>query len=168
MVSQRTHKIFFDTRSCIGELSLKQAQLSYAFNVATNGKIPPSEYKKILKPNGEVSLTELLNVVHQLNQNGTLTGFPRRINEPYIQGNVASFNLDKHLKLVKSIEFINISIPRDIIPMYVYFPGFIDNCIPLKHTATTKSFINSLNEGNNSTWETPINAEINDFIDPTI
>lgn len=174
LVSTRTHQIFFDTRSCIGELSLREAQLAFSFNTASNGKIPPERFKQVLQPDGSVSLLKLLEIVEQMDRDGLISGFPRRQETgtgnslPYIQGNVIRFDLSKTIKEVISLELINVIIPRDIIPMYVYFPGFIENCLPFQLSSTGANFLNPLAAGPNSIWDSPVPPEINDFIDPTM
>lgn len=173
LVSTRTHQIFFDTRSCIGELSLREAQLAFSFNTASEGRIPPESFKTVLQPDGSVSLVKLLEVVDLLDQAGTIKGFPRdRDNTgnilPYIKGNCIRFNLTKQIREVISLELINVIIPRDIIPMYVYFPGFIQNSLPFELSSTNANFLNPLAQTQNSIWDSPIPPEIEDFVDSSL
>jgi hypothetical protein len=173
LVSERAHLNIFDTRNCIGELSLREAQLAFSFHIATEGKIPPEEFKKVLLPDGQVSLERLLDIVEDLDRRKIISGFPSKTGndgniKPYIEGNKIRFNFDKKYKLVKSLELINVIIPRDIIPMYIYFPGFVENCLPFTQPSTGSNFINPLNSGPSSIWDSPIPPEVNDFINPAL
>jgi hypothetical protein len=153
----------FDTRDCVGELSLAQAQLAFAIDVASRGKIPIDKFKETFSSNNVVSKSKLVDIVDSLN----ITGFPRIKDEtPYIRGNIITFRFQKILKLVKNLEIINVNIPRDIIPIYVYFPGFVNNCLPISLPGVGLSYLTP-NSGNaSSTWESPIPETANDFFDP--
>ena len=165
LVSQREHNVFFDTRNCTGVLSLREAQLAFAYVIATDGKIPPELFKNALNNSGNVDENRLLSVVQQMYNQGLITGFPQG-GGPSVSGNVASFRLPKMIKQVKSIEIINIIIPRDIIPLYIYFPDFINNCLPIN--------IDNINllapdSGQaSSTWQSPIPATYEDFFDSSL
>jgi hypothetical protein len=163
IVSERKNLLFFDTRDCVGELSLKEAQYAFAYNVASDGKI--EQFNEILDSNEKVNPKKLLQVVQRLNDRGIITGFPERNSDniPWIEGNTIKFRLQKELKLVKSMEIANIVIPRDIIPMFVYFPGFISNCLPIN----LDNFISNDTEPS-STWNSPIPMTIEDFIDKDV
>lgn len=161
-ITQRENLIMFDTRDCVGELSLYQAQLAFSYDAATRGLLSPRQFKMALNQDGIVVPEKLIGVVSELSgPDGPITGFPRANSSPYINGNVIRMTLPSKLKQIKSLEIINAIIPRDIIPMYVYFPGFIDNCIPLK------TVISSLARETFSTWSSPIPETYDDFFDKT-
>ncbi len=117
-VTERENLMMFDTRDCIGELSLFEAQLAFSYETATKGKINPENFKRSLNSDGTVNPSKLVEVVYDLN----ISGFPeRKPGSPYIKGNEISFSMPTVLRLIKSLEIINAIIPRDLIPMYVYF-----------------------------------------------
>lgn len=169
-VTQKEHLLMFDTRDCVGTLSLREAQIAFSYEAATTGKIPPEEFKKSLNKDSVVVPSKLVSVVSDLAQAGKITGFPERGNDgtPYIDGNVIDFRLPKKLKQLKSFEIINAIIPRDIIPMYVYFPGFSNNCIPFELTGTGLDYLNPTNQSAASIWESPIPETYEDFFDNRI
>lgn len=175
-VTERENLILFDTRDCIGTLSLREAQLAFSYAAATQGKLEPSEFKRSLNAEGVVVPEKLVSVVSELSQlqedeniysnaNKSLQGFPRREpDSPYVENNEISFRLPKRLRSIKSLEIINAIIPRDIIPMYVYFPGFINNCIP----SNKINYLNPSITDYSSVWESPIPETIQDFFDEKI
>ena len=176
-ITERENLIMFDTRDCVGELSLREAQLAFAYNAATTGKIEPEDFKRSLNADGVVVPSKLVSVVSGLaqiqenenansNANKSLMGFPRRKsdNTPHIENNEITFRLPKKLKIVKSFEIINAIIPRDIIPVYVYFPGFVNNCIP----GETVDYLNPKENAPSSVWESPVPETNEDFYDKSI
>lgn len=166
-VTERENTLMFDSRDCFGELSLREAQLSFAYDVATRGQIPPDRFRQALNSDGVVVPQKLVDVVKQLQTDGGVTGFPDRSdNTPWVSGNTITFRLRKILKDVKSAEIINAIIPRDIIPVYVYFPGFINNCLPLRLTDT--GFLAPSVNAPSSTWESPILETPEDFFDNSV
>lgn len=169
-VTQRDNLLMFDTRDCVGELSLREAQIAFSYEAATSGKIEPEDFKKSLNSDGIVVPSRLLNVVSELDRLGKITGFPKKGDDtvPYINGNSVSFMLPKKLKNLKSFEIINAILPRDIIPMYVYFPGFINNCIPFSLNGTGISYLNPTNNNATSIWNSPIPETYDDFYDKNI
>lgn len=170
-VTQRDHLIYFDTRDCIGQLSLREAQLAFAFQVATDGKIPPDKFKETLDNNSIVRPLKLVQIVEELNntEGSSIIGFPtRNSRDSYITGNKATFKFPNWIKMVKNIDIINIIIPRDIIPIQTYFPGFIPNCIPFVSRGTGVDYLNPRVGASFSTWESPIPATIEDFFDKDI
>jgi len=68
--------------------------------------------------------------------------------------------------ILRVLEIINAIIPRDIIPVYVYFPGFINNCLPFTLPGTGVSYLNPNVTDPSSTWESPIPETSEDFFDP--
>ncbi len=170
-VTLRDHLLYFDTRDCIGQLSLREAQLAFAFQAATDGLIPPDKFKETLDNNGIVRPLKLVEIVNELNNTteSSITGFPTRNSKnSYIEGNKITFKFQDWLKLVKNLDVINVIVPRDIIPMYVYFPGFIQNCIPYVSKGTGADYLNPRSGSSFSTWQSPIPATIEDFIDKDI
>jgi len=161
LITQRDHTLTWDTRDCLGILSLREAQLSFSYTAATDGLIPPQLFKESLNNNGQVDKERLLNVVQGMN----ITGFPENSGEsPIVSGNIIRFKLPKTIKQVKSLEIINAIIPRDIIPVYIYFPDFINNCLPLQST----NFLSPSVEEPNSTWLSPIPATYEDFFEKNV
>ena len=169
-VTERDNLFMFDTRDCFGELSLREAQLAFAYDAATTGKIEPERFKKSLNPDGIVDPEKLVDVVYQMQTDGIIKGFPQRNKDelPWVQGNIVSFKFHKILKFVKSLEIINAIIPRDIIPVYVYFPGFITNSLPFTLPGTGVTYLNPNISDPSSTWESPIPETAEDFIDSKI
>lgn len=169
-VTERDNIMMFDTRDCYGELSLREAQIAFSYDAATNGKIEPERFKQSLNPDGIVVPQKLVNVVQQMQNEGLISGMPERKNDeiPYVKGNIISFRLNKILKHVKSLEIINAIIPRDIIPVYVYFPGFINNCIPFSLPGTGVTYINPNTTDASSVWESPVIETIEDFFDSKV
>lgn len=164
-VTQKDHLLYFDTRDCIGELSLREAQLAFSFRVSTEGRIEPFEFKKTLNSSGNVDPNLLLELVQSLN----FQGFPEINNDdPIIRGNKIIFRLPQILKLVKNLEIINVIIPRDIIPMYVYFPGFIQNSLPFSFQGIGFDFIQPRINQQASIWNSPVPETVEDFIDSNI
>lgn len=164
-ITERDNLMMFDTRDCYGELSLQQAQLAFSYQAATSGKINPYLFRQSLNPDGTVNPQKLMNVVQNMQNDKLISGFPQKKSDdsPYIQGNIISFRLPKILKLLKSFEIINAIIPRDIIPMYVYFPGFINNCLP-----STQTSLNPTNLEKSSSWISPVPETVEDFFDPNV
>ena len=169
-VTQRDNLLMFDTRDCVGALSLREAQLAFSYESATSGKIEPAEFKKSLNSNGIVVPEKLVSIVSELDRVGKISGFPSRGDDktPFIDGNRVSFALPKKLKHLKSLDVINAIIPRDIIPVYVYFPGFINNCIPFTLPGTGLSYLNAANSNASSIWESPIPETYDDFFDSKV
>jgi hypothetical protein len=167
-VTERDHLFMFDTRDCIGELSLREAQTAFAYFSATSGKITPEDFKKTLNSNGVVVPSKLVQLVSDLSRSGDIKGFPSRDKQPYIKDNIITFQLPRILKQVKSLEIINAIIPRDIIPVYVYFPGFIDNCLPFTLSGTGVDYISPKNINPSSNWTSPIPETYEDFYDDEI
>jgi hypothetical protein len=163
-VTERSNLIYFDTRDCLGQLSLREAQLAFSYNAATEGFIEPSEFKKALNNNGNIIPSRLVDVVSSLN----LPGFPTlNADDPYVEGNSIQFRLTNRLKLIKNFEIINAIIPRDIIPLGNYFPGFIENSIPTTFNGTGYQYL-SPNQTYSSTWESPILETPEDFFDSNV
>ena len=169
-VTERDNLFMFDTRDCYGELSMREAQIAFSYDTATTGKIEPERFKQALNPDGIVVPNKLVNVVKQMQNEGLITGFPERVSDelPYVEGNIISFRFQKVLKYIKSLEIINAIIPRDIIPVYVYFPGFINNCLPFNLPGTGITYLNPNVTDASSTWESPVLETIEDFIDSNI
>lgn len=169
-VTERDNLIMYDTRDCFGELSMREAQIAFSYDAATSGKIPPELFKKALNPDGIVVPQKLVDVVLGMQNDGLINGFPTRTNdeEPYIEGNTITFRFNKVLKLVKSLEIINAIIPRDIIPVYVYFPGFINNSLPFSLPGTGVTYLNPDVTNPSSTWESPIPESIEDYFDKNV
>ena len=165
-VTQRDNLLYLDTRDCSGELSLYEAQLAFAFDVASRGLIEPSEFKKSLNAASVVVPQKLINIVEQLNDSKTssITGFPRA-KQNFIQGNRMHIHVENQLKLVKNLDIINAIIPRDIIPLYVYFPGFIQSCIPLTLQGEGNNYLNPSVESASSVWNSPVPETPEDFFD---
>lgn len=163
-ITIRDNQIHFDTRDCFGQLSLYEAQLAFSFDIVTKGYLEPKYFKETLNSNGIVVLSKLVNIVRQQN----FPGFPVRNSiDPYVEGNRVYFKLQRELKLLRTFEIINAIIPRDVIPMYVYFPGFIDNCIP-STSSTTSNEISLLTTTSASTWESPVPETTEDFYDSNV
>jgi hypothetical protein len=167
-VTERENLFMFDTRDCIGELSLREAQTAFSYYTATTGKITPENFKKTLNSNGIVVPRKLVQIVSDLSQAGEIMGFPTRKNQPYIKDNIITFQFPRVLKQLKSLEIINAIIPRDIIPVYVYFPGFIDSCLPFSLPGTGINYINPKNSDPSSNWVSPIPETYEDFYDSDI
>lgn len=169
-LTERDNLFMFDTRDCVGELSLQQAQLSFAYQTATNGLIDPELFRRSLNPDGTVNPQKLVNVVQQMQNDGLISGFPQRNNDesPYVSGNIITFRFPKILKLLKSFEIVNAIIPRDIIPMYVYFPGFINNCLPFVFSGTGSKYLNPSASERSSVWQSPIPETSEDFFDVNV
>lgn len=168
-ITERDNLMMFDTRDCLGELSLQQSQIAFSYQTATDGSINPELFRKSLNPDGTVNPQKLVNIVQQMQADKQISGFPQRNESPYVIGNIISLRLPKPLKLIKSFEIINAIIPRDIIPMYVYFPGFINNCIPFVFSGTGANYLNPNNTTERSgTWDSPIPETIEDFYDPNV
>jgi hypothetical protein len=169
-ITQRDNLLMFDTRDCVGGLSLREAQLAFSYDAATTGKIEPSDFKKALNSDGIVVPSKLVNIVSELDRTNKITGFPSRGDDtiPYIDGNKVTFTLPKKLKDLRSLEIINAIIPRDIIPVYVYFPGFINNCIPFVLKGTGIEYLNPANGNESSVWESPIPETYDDFFDKDV
>ena len=54
-------------------------------------------------------------------------GYPRiQDSDNIVQGNQMNINLEKKLKVVRSLALVHAIIPRDIIPIQVYLPDFIE------------------------------------------
>lgn len=166
-VTQKENLLMFDTRDCVGSLSLREAKIAFSYESATQGKLEPEDFKMALNKDGIIVPSKLVDVVSRLGREGKISGFPSRGNDltPYIDGNTINFTLPKKLKNIKSLEIINAIIPRDIIPMYVYFPGFINNCIPMKLPGTGLSYLNPSNLDATSIWESPVPETYEDFYD---
>lgn len=168
-VTQRDNLIYIDTRDCLGQLSLREAQLAFSYDVASRGKIEPSEFKKSLNNNSLVDPQKLVNVVDRLDRENIIQGFPRfKPGDPWIEGNKMNVKLPKILKLVKNIDIVNAIIPRDIIPMYVYFPNFIDSCLPITLNESGSKYLNPSVTQPSSTWESPVPETPEDFFDSDI
>jgi len=162
----RIHQIHIDSRDCIGELSLREGQRAFAFEAATAGKIPISRFKLALRSDNLLDPDKLVNIVDQLDRDGLIKGFPRIKEEnSIIRGNQLKVNLRKVIKTIKSLDVINLSIPRDIIPLYVYFPGFISNCLPTQLPNDSIQYLNPNASSPSSTWESPVLETPNDFFD---
>lgn len=169
-VTDRENLIMFDTRDCFGELSMREAQIAFAYDAATTGKIPPERFKEALNPDGIVVPQKLVDVVLKMQNDGLISGFPDRTSdeEPYVEGNTITFRFRKILKFVKSLEIINAIIPRDIVPVYVYFPGFINNSLPFTLPGTGVTYLNPNVTDPSSTWESPIPETIEDYFDKNV
>lgn len=169
-ITDRDNLIMYDTRDCLGELSMREAQIAFSYDAATTGKIPPERFKKSLNPNGIVVPEKLVNVVLGMQNDGLISGFPDKTKpeQPYIEGNTITFKFNKMLKFVKSLEIINAIIPRDIIPVYVYFPGFINNSLPFSLPGTGITYLNPNITDPSSTWESPIPASVEDYFDKNV
>lgn len=168
-VTLRDNLIYIDTRDCIGQLSLREAQLAFSYDVASRGKIEPSEFKTTLNNNSIVVPSKLVNLVSRLDREGVIKGFPRlNPGDPWIEGNTMRVKLPQIIKLVKNIDIVNMIIPRDIIPMYVYFPNFINSCLPLTLTESGSGYLNPSVGNPSSTWESPVPETIEDFFDKEI
>lgn len=169
-VTERDNLIMYDTRDCFGELSLREAQIAFSYDAATTGKIPPELFKKSLNPDGIVVPSKLVDVVLNMQNDGLISGFPDKVKDtqPYVEGNTITFRLSKVLKLVKSLEIINAIIPRDIIPVYVYFPGFINNSLPFSLPGTGVTYLNPNITDPSSVWESPIPASVEDYFDSNV
>lgn len=165
-VTQRDHLVYIDTRDCSGELSLYEAQLAFSFDVASRGLIEPSEFKKSLNSASVVVPNKLINIVEQLNNDPTssITGFPKA-KDNVIRGNRMHVHFPSQLKIVKSLDIVNAIIPRDIIPLYTYFPGFIQSCIPIVLRDEGNQYLNPSVENASSTWVSPVPETIEDFFD---
>jgi hypothetical protein len=141
------HLVTLDTRECIGELSLKESRLLFLYRNFHS----IDDVSKILSTSNSIDDTKLLNTCHKLlkNYNGE-TEY-----SSLIVDNKIKFKFRKNIKNIFSFDIVNISIPRDIIPMYVYFPNFINNCLYKKKL----NFISSRTPG----YDSPIPASQPDF-----
>ena len=167
-VTVRTHIVQFDTRDCIGQLSLREAQRAFAFQMASDGKIPPERFKRALNNAGLLDINRLVGVVQDLQDEGIISGMPtyNSMKQSYVEGNQVKYKLQTPLKLISMIDVINVIIPRDIIPIYVYFPGFINNCLPA--VPNTTNYLNPNPNLPNSSWVSPIPESVDDFIDNSL
>jgi len=62
-VTQRENLLMFDTRDCVGTLSLREAQIAFSYEAATQGKLEPEEFKRALNKDGIVVPSKLVDVV---------------------------------------------------------------------------------------------------------
>lgn len=163
IVSEREHTIMFDTRDCVGINSLREAQITFSYVVASDGRIPPDRFKECLNSSGIIDKNKLINLVRKLDNEGIIKGFPRRdIYTPRVDGNKIKFQLPQPLMMLKSLEIINLIIPRDIINTTIYFPNFINDCLPRSENI---NYLIPDPSVPNSTWISPIPFERQMFYD---
>jgi hypothetical protein len=140
------HLVTLDTRECIGELSLNEARLLFLY---TNIVFTDS----ILSSPNSIDDIKLLN-----SSNEKLRQFKGENRfSSLIKNNKIEFKFKKNIKSIVSFEIVNISIPRDIIPIYVYFPDFVTNCIYKKK----ENFIDISSPG----YDSPVPVSKQDFND---
>lgn len=151
VISERDNILLIDTRDCIGEESLKQARLNFVYDKIAEGQISVSEFQETLT-DGLVDENKLIS------KGFNFTNFPDENNlKPTIKENHIDFYLKKELKQIISLEIANVIIPRDIIPLTVYVPNFIKNCIPDTQTSFVK------NSNVYSTDDSPVPPDLNEY-----
>jgi len=210
----RKNLIFIDSRDCIGESSLRDAQSVYlarggkkevagnvitttglgvspititvnvnlSSNSVTNGDtVSISGVAGNTNANGTWKITNvvstfLLNTFDLVGSigNGNYAGsglFIRAADQGYptilntsstIIGNVLTVQMTKRLKVVRDIQVVNTTIPRDIIPLGVYLPDFVEFSTPY----TTDNLPTCAQ--NPITWESYILQEKNFLIERMI
>lgn len=161
-VTQRENDVIFDTRDCVGELSLRQARL--AFSYANASKIPVEDFRRATV-DGIIDPDKLLGVVCELG----MVGWPsRNPTTPLVSGNTIRYRLPLPVRNVKALDIINVIMPRDIVPMYIYFPGFVNSCLPYSLQGDGKQYLTPDGSGPNSVWESPVPETLEDFVDEGI
>lgn len=178
----RKNLIFVDSRDCVGEASLKDAQSVYlarggkkevagnvitttglgvspititvnvnlSSNNVTNGdSVTISGVAGNTNANGSWKITNVISTffVNRFDLVGSIgngnyagsglfirpadQGYPSILNTTStILGNVLTVQMTKRLKVIRNISIVNTTIPRDIIPLTVYLPDFIEFATP--------------------------------------